>query len=256
MKSILCILLVCISFVFAQKDNTKLEDTYSKFQIGLIASPDIDYRFLTTLHLNPSSHSEVNFRDQNEVAKLGYTFGMNACINFTKNIGLEFGFHYSNKGFETKFIDVPKSPYPLYTSDDYMYKIINHAYYTDIPLKVNYYSSNKKMRFIGSIGLIANVFWTSTQTNYRIEGELSNSGGKLPNNVEFSRANISPTISCGIDYRINQRMSLRLEPNFRCMILKNGASDIYNHLYSIGLNMCFYFGFYKDNSFVSSSRIN
>lgn len=56
-----------------------------------------------------------------------------------------------------------------------------------------------------------------------------------------SSADINATID-GIDYKINRRMNLRVEPTFRYGVLKTIDTPVTGYLYSGGLNISYYFG--------------
>ena len=59
---------------------------------------------------------------------------------------------------------------------------------------------------------------------------------------DYNKVNISPSVSAGIDYRINDRHHLRIEPTFRYGVLKIIDEPITGYLYSGGLNIGYYFG--------------
>ncbi|HRN94808.1 MAG TPA: hypothetical protein PL084_08790, partial [Chitinophagales bacterium] len=64
----------------------------------------------------------------------------------------------------------------------------------------------------------------------------------IPISYNYKKVNISPLISVGIDYKINSRMNLRVEPTFRYGVLKLMDTPITTYLYSGGLNISYYFG--------------
>ena len=57
-----------------------------------------------------------------------------------------------------------------------------------------------------------------------------------------NRVNLSPMLSLGIDYKINDKMNLRVEPTARFGVLSVLDGSIKEYLYSGGLNLSYYFG--------------
>jgi hypothetical protein len=49
-------------------------------------------------------------------------------------------------------------------------------------------------------------------------------------------------MSVGIDYRINEKMNLRIEPTFRYGVLKIIDTPVTGYLYSGGINVVYYYG--------------
>jgi hypothetical protein len=49
-------------------------------------------------------------------------------------------------------------------------------------------------------------------------------------------------MSAGVDYRINEKMNLRIEPTFRYGVLKIIDMPVTGYLYSGGINVAYYYG--------------
>jgi hypothetical protein len=58
----------------------------------------------------------------------------------------------------------------------------------------------------------------------------------------YNRLNISPLVSAGIDWQLNHRNSIRIEPTFRYGVLKIIDAPLTGYLWSAGLNLSYYFG--------------
>ncbi|MFN8309622.1 MAG: hypothetical protein U0T73_06635 [Chitinophagales bacterium] len=58
----------------------------------------------------------------------------------------------------------------------------------------------------------------------------------------FNKVIASPTLSAGISYKINSRMNLRIEPEFRFSAIPLENAPIHEYLYSGGLNISYLFG--------------
>ncbi len=221
------------------KTKDVIQSDFKRFQIGINFSPDICFRTLKINENHSTSNLVLNQRNKIETMKFGYTSGLNVCFSITKFIGMETGIQYSNKGYQTKFIDLTSNqPDPSIPNK---IKIIYNFHFIDIPLKVNFTLGKKKVRFFSSVGLTANILIKETQTSILV---FSNHTDKQtqPTSYDYNKTNISPTISLGIDYKINNRMNLRVEPTFRYGVLKIINAPLTGYLYNGGLNISYYFG--------------
>ena len=212
---------------------------FRRVQIGINVSPDVCFRTLKNNDGSASSNLVIDQRNKNETVKVGYTLGLNVCFNIKKFVGLEAGIQYSNKGYQTKKQDLafgqPNPSLPNQSKFVYDYHCI------DIPVKVNFTIGKKKVRLFTSVGLTTNVFIKETQTSFWY---YSNHTDKKTNtaNYDYNKVNLSPMVSVGIDYKINGRMNLRVEPTFRYGVLKIINAPVTGYLYSGGLNISYYFG--------------
>jgi len=242
LKNLTLFILTITSFSLYGQDKSKENPTsdFKRIQIGINISPDICYRTLKNNSGSSTGDLYIKLYNENETVKVGYTAGLNICFNIKKFFGLETGIQYSNKGYQTKLIDlifgqpVPSSPNKG--------KFIYNFHYIDIPLKANFTIGKKKVRFFTSVGVTANIFIKGTQTSVLVYSDRSDKKTN-PTNFDYKKLNISPAISVGIDYKINNRMNLRVEPTFRYGVLKIIDTSVTGYLYNAGLNMSYYIGF-------------
>lgn len=232
--SLFAICLVSLS-CFASEDKS---GTIPKLKIGINVSPDFCFRLS---HLNVDNdrvRSVKELNDAAEIPKAGYTLGLNVGYDFKSWVGIESGLQYSNKGYQRKK-EVLYLPYPSsYTST------IHQRYdfhYLDIPLKVNFTVGKKKVRFFSSIGFITNFFLAETDyTTLEIDEAKKIKNQK--SHYNYNIVNVSPMLSLGIDYKINNKMNLRIEPTVRFGALKIIDAPLTAYLYNAGLNVSYYFG--------------
>ena len=159
--------------------------------------------------------------------------------NINKNIGIETGVQYSNKGTQSKFHEV------LDINSHYKFKNIYNYDFLDVPLKANFTLGKQKVRFFSSIGIVANFLLKATSQNVAIypERTVSEVIEYASVSTKYNKFNISPMISLGIDYKINDRMNLRVEPTFKYQALNSiKNSDKRCNFYSGGLNVSYYIG--------------
>jgi hypothetical protein len=241
MKHLTIILLSLTSFICYGQDKTKEAPTtdFKRVQIGINFSPDVCFRTLKNNDGSSSSELVIDNRNERETVKFGYTTGLNVCFKINKFVGMETGIQYSNKGYQTKMQDlISDQPAPSLPNQS---KFIYDFHCIDIPVKINFTIGKKKFRFFTSVGVMTNIFIKETQTSILVYSDRTDEKTS-PTNFNYNKINISPTISVGIDYKINDRMNLRVEPNFRYGVLKIIDTPVTAYLYSGGLNISYYFG--------------
>ena len=216
-----------------------------KFFIGVNFSPDYCYRSLTK---NDASISRdqwsfiKNLEDSIYKPTFGYTTGINFYYQITKRLFVETGIQYSQKGYMT---------IPILTVFNIEHNFeeaiaTNYIYFTylDIPLRGCYTFLNGKIQIVTSAGA---TFSFLLKVKGKSVPELPTEAIQtkyFSSDYEFSKMNISPTISAGIKYNVNSRINLRAEPTFRYgLINTDPKSYAFTHLWSAGLNISFNYGF-------------
>ena len=242
MKNILILLAFIFTVNIYGQDDKKTDSSFDfkRIQIGINFSPDYNYRTLKDNDTNSVNSIIIDIRNDQEIAKFGYSTGLNVCYNFTKTIGLETGIHYTEKGFQTKKLDiVGNQPDPSLPNN---IKFIYNFFYIDIPLKANIMFGRKRISFFSSIGFITNIFIKETSTSI-----LEFSNGRIEKKTQpstmlhYNKVNISPSISTGIDFKMNDRMNLKIEPIFRYGVFKIINASITDYLWNVGINITYYY---------------
>jgi len=166
-----------------------------------------------------------------------------------KNIGIELGIQFSNKGYQANvenltFGDLidPRRGFVYTTLLPTKVRFIYNYYYFDIPLKINYIFGKKKIRFITSAGLATNIFIKETLSSIIDYSDGTSEKYSQQSSDENNTVNLSPFVSAGIDYKLNERNNLRIEPTFRYGVLKINNYPISDYLWNAGLNISYYFG--------------
>lgn len=197
----------------------------SKVQIGLSVSPDYCY---------------ISIVNPYEMPKVGFTAGLNAAYHFNKRVGLETGLHYSNKGFQTKMMDVTLiDPDPTAPSQ---VQFIYNLDFIDIPLKANFYIGKRKTRFFTSAGLTTNLFLKATQTNVFVYADRTEKETMNLTENAIRKVNLTPSLSLGVDYTFNDNSHIRVEPILRYAMFKMVNVNLSGNLISTGLNISYFFG--------------
>jgi hypothetical protein len=223
--------------LLAQSENAP---SFNRFQIGVSVSPDVNYRVLKA---DNSVEWIKDNRDEREIPLFGFTAGVNTIFNFTRLIGVETAVQYSLKGYQDKWQD---SFNPIQTNDPNVparTRAFYKFHYLDIPIKANISVGKKRVRFIGSVGVVVNVYLASSWVGVSESqsGERTRSVANEPFN--FEAVNISPLVSAGIDWKISDRMSLQAKPTFRYGVLTIIDAPIKGYLWNCGLDISWYFGF-------------
>lgn len=241
MKEWLFLQLLLVSFAAFGQEN-KSENTTGKmkgFQIGINFSPDVCYRTLYNKSKDISGAEILKERNENELPKFGFTTGVNVSYTIKKYVGIEAGIQYSNKGYQDKILELifpqPAPDLPIKS------RRIDNFHYLDIPIKANFFIGNKKVRFISSVGITTNILLKATITSIYYYTNRKERGTNVYS-YDFERVNLSPTVSVGIDYKINNKMNLRIEPTFRYGVLQIINTPLTAYLYSGGINIGYYFG--------------
>ena len=238
MKKHLTLLFTCwVLGSFAQVLPTK---KLTRFQVGVSFSPDVCYRKLEKTDSSSFNDYVIDQRNEMEIPIVGYSGEVNVRYSFSRFFSMESGIQFSTKGYQTKkqnIVSFPPEPgFPTAV------KYIDHFYYLDIPLKINFSAGKNKWRFVSSIGASANFLLNASVTQvayYADKTDRSTSSA----GYSFKKLNVTPQVSIGLDYQFTDKMSLSVEPTFRYGILKIIDSPITGYLFTIGLNAGYYLRF-------------
>jgi opacity protein-like surface antigen len=218
-----------------------LSETSPKRQsIGFTFSPDYCYR---SLNADDENESIASFRDSSETPKFGFTTGFNYAFQLSKRFTLEAGILYAEKGEKLKLEStvLPTNPDDPITSVIFLSR--THYLYLDVPVKLNYFITTKKVKFFVSGAISPNVFLTEKsffRAIYKNE-KLPISRGFGDNG--FSRINLAFTAGLGVRYDLSEKFYLQFEPLYRRSITSIINAPIQGYLYSFGLNTGIYYKF-------------
>jgi opacity protein-like surface antigen len=214
-----------------------------KWAVGITCSPDYCYR------VSYIKDGEVPTTNTTEKGKFGFTSGVNLLYRLMDKIGIEFGVLYSTKGQKTSTPPVSwqtagssTSPSTYVTMPE---RLTSYTYkYLEIPLKVNVYVINKRLKVFPSIGCSANIFTGKTTKTKYILADSS----PIKTTQNFQRKNIPSTefallLGVGLSYDINKNIFVKLEPSYRTFIRPLVDGPVSGTLYSIGANAGVYFNF-------------
>jgi len=232
-RLLILILLLTSTITFGQDTSA----TRHKFFIGVSYSPDYCYRTQVNKSISDSLWNYVkNYYDSIETSKFGYTTGINLCYYISEKIFIESGVLYSNKGYKTIPVKTPMidiNGNVTYISASF----ISTYKYLDIPFKVNYTFLKRRIKIVAGIGATLNIFLNSSFTSE--PKEAIESVIVISENT-VNKINLSPTISIGLLYKLNEKMNLRLEPTYHYGIFNiddNSSKSV--HLWNAGIGIAY-----------------
>ena len=247
MKKLILFVFILSSLLANAQDSTKAKT--KRFFYGVNFSPDYCYRTLVNNDGSDLSKTIVGIYNKIEIAKFGFTGGFNVFYSVIKNFNINFGLQYSNKGFQNKESDLTfgdkidrRRGFVYSTNSPSISGKIRYTYnYIDIPLMAGFVFGKKKTRFTTNVGVTTNVLINSKNT---FVGQDS-TGGAIKNSSNttssYNRINFSPTISCGVEYKLNKTMFFRVEPAFRHGVLKMTDTPVTQYIWNAGINLSWYF---------------
>jgi len=241
MKIVLLTFCISLSTIVFSQDVQTNTDTPSKFRVGIIAQPNLTYRRLFKIENDDFLDLIINDRNEREIPKLGYNFGLNTEFKIADHFKLETGLNYSNKGYRTKKI-VAITPEPGLSH----FQISYAHHYIEVPLVLNYVAGKNKLKLISSIGVSMNVLVSSKRKSILYYENSSNKTtySDMDNDFEqYNKFNLTPLVSIGAEYQINTKTSIKVQPTFNYSILKIINSPISAHLWSSGIQFGYYVGF-------------
>lgn len=229
-KSLVFLILPITSFC-SEGDSIRSD----KFQLGVTYSPEMSYR-----HLKATTDYNwfKKIQDDMDAPKFGFSAGINfGCILSTR-LTLEIQALYANKGYQTKerIVETELQSGPLIKMP-YLSNAVYSYRYLDIPLKLNYYLINKKVKFYITAGFSANIFLdqqTTTIIKYKDGSENKFKSNTKKGGEPF---NFSTLVGVGLNYNLSDHNIFKIEPAFNYSITPLMNAPIKNHLYTAGIRV-------------------
>jgi hypothetical protein len=234
----LFILLITIPLYSVLSGQNKSED-FHRVQLGVIFSPAYSYR---TIKGEDRQCYYIEYRDDQEIAKFGFSGGLNVCFDLNNWLGIESGVLYANKGYRTEkeYRPIFTDPSQVQWREGYQWHRFVYSYhYIDVPLKVRFSTERQKIRFFAATGVSTGFLVDAT-----ITGQSNKGNNRIPMlNDYHNRINLSPMISAGIDYKVTSTSYLRIEPMYQYGLIDTSNSDVNTeHLWSVGVNVSYLIG--------------
>ena len=236
---ILLFLFVLNSALQAQnQDSLKIK----KWAVGISFSPDYNFRIAD----NPNPDGALQGFKESRMIAIGC--GLNGLYRFTKHLGIDFSVVYSSKG-ERIYVEqltwispgtpydpaIPNSGQPMYITTGSNSTVSYN--YLEIPLKINTYVLDKKLKVFPSLGFATNIFIGKTTRLYHRKGDYTETETiHTYNKNNIPAIDLSLVACLGISYDISRRLFMKLEPNYRQFIRPMNDAPVSGYFYSIGCN--------------------
>jgi hypothetical protein len=194
--------------------------------------------------LIPSSTNTVS-SFSNQLTPTKPKWALNASINFERTIGERLsvisGINYINNGYQTekteaRFSNIP-NPSPQFQSFS---RKMNFRY-LGIPIGVNYYVSNKKVKFFIQAGVNV-AYLLQVQSKFFMhmaDGSTEVNRSNLTSDSEYNRFNLSVFTNFGTEIGLGNNFLLRIAPEYRYALTDAVADGVaYDSFFtSIGLRL-------------------
>ncbi|MCW8898382.1 MAG: PorT family protein [Flavobacteriales bacterium] len=211
----------------------------SKFSIGIAVSPEMGYR-----SFSPTSKGEKNdflmnvskpMLDSLESPKFCYSFGIYSTYQLSKRFSLELGIYYANKGYKADDIIFTTVFYPEETEKG---SIFYNYRYIDVPLNVNFYIINRKVKLFLSAGLTANILINQKNIVKIDNFDTSFYNDRKPTRNDIAPFNMAFNGSLGLEYELSQHFNLRLQPHYQQFLTAIQESEFATlKLYNYGIRL-------------------
>lgn len=252
--SILLVIIFIPIALFGQEEDTTF---LSRCSIGISISPDVAGR---TIFVNTDDDKMKEVADEfREIDKpfIAYTFGLGMNYSVTNHFSVETGLLFSNKGFGTKKVEMSE----LYFGDmidpryGYVYEVqpgshsgsiesvrfVHNYYYLDVPFRIYYTAGQDRLRFVGGVGITANFLLEAKHSAIYVYTNGERERITRDEQYDFAKFNVSPSISAGVDYKLNHQFNIKLVPYFSYGLIKIIDSPISSRLWSTGLNFSVFY---------------
>ncbi len=169
MKTFTVILPLMLTNIFVLGQGFQQKEKFKpRAYFGILFSSNVDFRILKNESDEAIAPYLYDTKQENEVPKFGYDFGLDVNVLLTENIGLETGFQYADKGYRHKLNEIPYylpvEGQPTHSGFDYRF------HHVKFPLGVHVRAGKGKLKFSGALGVSFTylAFVSSTQI-YRYE---------------------------------------------------------------------------------------
>lgn len=221
------------------------ESKIRKFSFGVNFSPDYSYR---SLHSNnPDYDFAMNQLNDWEVPAFGFTTGFSVRYLANEKFEFESGIQFSDKTYN---FDVNKDDFVtpndgLNQQDDPAIPersvTKNHFYYLGVPVKLNYYFLQKRIRMYVSAGVSADFFLDDKSKSFMKFSDGTEIHENFENDYDYNKISMTGLAGIGAETKFSQRFGIRVEPVFRYSFTPVVDAPMKGYLYSAGLNFVLFY---------------
>ncbi len=226
----------CLAFVAVSHFATGQAETKEyRWKLGMNVSPEMGFRFLNTQ--DATVQFIVDQRNRDEKPEFLFSKGLSAEYSLSKRFSVRSGIQYSLRGEKSKDLGAISTQV-----EKYIYRYQYH--YIGAPLVISFsYFKNDKISLFASLGSELNfIFLQSSRNTLKFKGQdeiTQFSATSIEKDQHYVLFNPSAAVSLGMDLKLGNRISLRLEPNFKMSTRPIVDAPIKGYYYNYGLNIGF-----------------
>lgn len=243
------ILLTLIFIISTLNLLAQEKSEFKGWKFGINISPELGYRFLYTNSTDSMMDYIINQRNDWEIPALMISSGLSTEYRFSKLISIKSGIYYSLRGEKSRDHGYGSEYNGFGTYiEKWIYK--NRYHYIGVPIIGAFHFLNKeKFQLFTSIGVSFDFLYLRTSRSaYKIHGEeeVKNFEKEKINNdtyYDYNLFNPSGLISIGLDWKLGNKSTIRIEPNFKISILPLLNAPILSNYYNCGLNLGYIYSF-------------
>jgi hypothetical protein len=246
-KSLFLALFVCCLATSGTYGQMTLANRY---QIGITTSTDIGYRTLEIQNADQYTQGIADDRESYEAPALGFTVSGQITKRFPGNFGIGLGLQYAKRCYKSvhneltygDMIDPRKGfIYDTDTSVPVAITLVYHFNYVDMPIQLNYFIGKRKIKGVVSLGGSLNYLVNDRTCILKTMADGSKATSKSERLSDFRPFNFTPQLSAGVEWSLNDKSSIRVEPIARYGVMKIADTPITEYLWSYGLNIGYHF---------------
>lgn len=244
MKLTVIPLILFVFLSFSAKSQTE-EPKPKKFSFGVNFSPDYSYR---SLHSNnPDYDFLINQLNDWEVPAFGYTTGLSVRYLVNKRFELESGLQFSDKTYN---FDIDKDDFEIpdngfYQPDDPAIPdrsiTKNYFYYLGVPIKLNYYFFQKRIRMYVTAGVSTEFLLDDKSKSFMKFSDGTEIQKNFENDYDYNKISLTGLAGFGAEFNLYQRFGIRVEPVFRYSFTPLIDELMKVNLYSAGLKLVLFY---------------
>lgn len=239
----LLLLIAIANFSFSQSPNSATK----KFALGINASTDLCYRWLSNNDKSGSSQMLIDSRNAGETPRIAYTLGIVGQLELRPTRMLEVGLQYAKMGYSAGIIlpsnvimkgFVQPSPFNPSGKPIERFRVINEFTYLEVPISLVYEKQYASYSIFTRFGVVPGYLVSSTVYDKFVftDGSRAKTRPVKAFN-EFNNINLSSLVSFGTAYQLRNEFKIRVETNLKYGLLKIIDSPITGRLWSSGINV-------------------
>jgi hypothetical protein len=210
----------------------KGDDMIAKKSMILYLEPNIGYRSLNYNGVNSVVEIE---RNDNEVGRIGFVFGIGLRNRLAKKYSLSYGIQYMEYGHNGRYQNLKfteqNGSYPIKSKSSIFYQSIG------IPMSVQYHFLSNKLKHYIKLGMESEfILQKTSETSVEYNDRTTNEEHRFT--LGYRSIQISALLGVGLSYKMNDKIEILGEPLYRSQLTSiNRDETAKERPYTIGFNI-------------------